>query len=692
MKRNQRSEWRARCVGLVVVLVATWSYALGFDRVAFRDASHFYGPTYSWMARQSEWFPLWNDRVGWGQPLAGETTPAVFYPVRLLVYSAMMPWIDPITDDHWPLNVYMVIHLMIASWAMYSLVRRLGGTVAGAIIASIAYPMSGSVVFLMTNPPFLVGAAWLPVWADRILEVPHRIEGPSGRTRRVIWIGIAIAASILGGDPQTVAQFMLLAVAIHFFRYLKYRRLDQIPFLSVCSGLLLAVALSAPQCLTSFAFAIQSDRATMDERTFLTTPPIGSHAAEARQFSIPPWHWIQLVSPAASGSHMPLNRRWMSALPAEPKMWTPSVYVGVGVLVLAVGAAVSNRRWAILGLSAVMMSAGVFGPVWYARWFFGFGDGIDDAVGGPWWLIHGFIPVFDAFRYPAKYAVFVSLALAAMAGCAFSDERIVLGKRAALICFGLIGILGLLSFMIGEQTHVDRWYGPLDWKGAMLELRVSLIVSATLLVVWFGVCRFVLNPRIRSTTLVAVTALEFILFAAWALPEAPSSQVQAMVMARGQTPLSSDRRYLRTSIGNDFPERWKLLSSSMRSVDVEAEQIATKFGRYHLHDNAAVFNSITTMRFSDVDAFWESLPERKRGYSNSDDLWREVGIDSVFYRSEGGSLVERALVKKPLLSKAVAPSRPVGFMFAVVLSLVGWSACLVWIGRHSLAARQHSIG
>ena len=171
-------KWGGPFIGplCIVVLMATvWT---GRDRLAFRDVSHFYTPLYQYVGERCAerpltyfWSAMWNPLDQTGMPLAGETTTAVYYPVRHLVYLIAS------LVDHSPTELaspnelpedaslalawYVTLHLVLASLAAYWAARRLGSQPAFSAIASLVYPLSGSVLFLTTNPPFLVGAAWL---------------------------------------------------------------------------------------------------------------------------------------------------------------------------------------------------------------------------------------------------------------------------------------------------------------------------------------------------------------------------------------------------------------------------------------------------------------------------------------------------------------------------------------------------
>ncbi|MCG8650165.1 MAG: hypothetical protein MI861_10040, partial [Pirellulales bacterium] len=150
--------WTSRLIAPAVLLGLFLTTLIGSERLAFRDVSHFYTPLYDYLAQRSQqqWLPLWNPLDQMGMPLVGESTTAFFYPVRYLIY--LLPW-SASTAMAW----YVVFHLGLASWTAQRCARWAGATRLSATASGIIYPLSGAVLFLYTNPPFLVGAAWLPI-------------------------------------------------------------------------------------------------------------------------------------------------------------------------------------------------------------------------------------------------------------------------------------------------------------------------------------------------------------------------------------------------------------------------------------------------------------------------------------------------------------------------------------------------
>src|SRR6185436_15308609 len=94
----------------------------------------------------------------------------------------------------------------------------------------------------------------------------------------------------------------------------------------------------------------------------------------------------------------PTNRRWFSLLPAEGRLWTPILYLGILPVIIAVGAMCAPARnsreawlkW-LLVLS-LLASLGYFGLGWLLREFAGATgiqsvslDTVGNPVGGLYW-------------------------------------------------------------------------------------------------------------------------------------------------------------------------------------------------------------------------------------------------------------------------------------------------------------------
>ena len=385
----------------VVIVLLFGPTLIGVDRLAFRDVSHFYLPLYDYVAERCsrEWLPLWNPLDQTGMPLVGETTTAVLYPIRYAVFAL------PIPSDV-ALNWYIVLHLVLASLTSRWAAIRSGAGPMAATLAGVIYPLSGSVLFLYSNPPFLVGAAWLPL----VLAALITREQMAGLTRCLI-AAPSMAMMILGGDPQAALHAMLVAATVVVVRGARHGMKSNqrnIAF-AVFVAPALAALLAAPQIAASLSWSSQSDRLhAIDNRAWHEPPAQGSHRHNAMEFSLPPWHAASLLSPNVAGRLFPTNQRISVFLSGDGRMWTPSVYLGL-LAALAIISRLMHRKWDVwIAISVVsfLMSMGHFGLVWVLQQIPGVLPNVDSAIGGPYWLLYWGLPGYDSFRYPVKWLPF----------------------------------------------------------------------------------------------------------------------------------------------------------------------------------------------------------------------------------------------------------------------------------------------
>lgn len=575
--------------GAVTGLFA-WLFAdtlFGSGMFVFRDAAHFYYPLFEFIA--DEWaagrVPLWNPYENLGMPLAGNPAASVFYPGKLV-------FAPPIAYP-WAYKTYIMAHLLLAAYAAYRLARHWRASVEAAGVCALSYAFSGNVLFTYCNVVFLVGAAWLPLAmlaADRMLAggsqgsgVRGQGSGVRGQGRRVRWavgFGVVLALMVLGGDPQMAYNAGLLAVMYALWLWLYesplslwqrvkqavgcverttttqgdrgQRPLGDLPVrcthpahllrsrpallaLAAATGL----ALSAVQVLPSAEFVAHSGRAAECTAAglILGRSKPGTHGEHRYHFSVGPWRLAEYLWPNFGGRQFPVHRRWLEVIPAEGRVWTPSLYMGLLPLLWALSAmrlrggrrrgrsprcceptdspghlAELRDRW--LGWSvvlAVLASFGWYGLGWLAQEIHTAAGGAAAAAwpvgapfGGLYWLMTLILPGYAYFRYPAKLLVVGALGLSVLAARGF--DRVFAGPsdrfRRGLVWLGgasLCGAVGALAvgpFWGGwfSQVEPDPLFGPLDTNGAANDLLGAFVQTA----VWCGLFWWLLGRRGRT--------------------------------------------------------------------------------------------------------------------------------------------------------------------------------------------------
>ncbi len=602
-------------------LIAMFAGVLsGRDRLAFRDVGYFYTPLYQYVAEQchgQSWGAwgnaIWNPRDQTGMPLAGETTTAVFYPLRMLVYA-------PSWSAETALGVYVVLHLIIASLTAYHAARRFRCDPWSAAVAGVVYPFSGMVLFLATNPPFLVGAAWMPLLLTPLIDWRTVNAKLVEIGRPVVVPAIAMAMIILGGDPPTALHAMILAVVVQgawlatgYWRRTSPLReqLRTVMAIVVQMAVIVALAsvLAAPQIAASLAWSARSDR--VQHASTPGTPGTPKVHDQAYAFSVPPWRLAELLAPNLYGSPWPVNTRWDRLMfddgrtRPETALWTPSLYSGLLLPVLLVlgwtrGRLFSLTRfsrhgWALLIVFVLSMAAalGAYGPVY--RW------------------LHEFVPGYDSLRYPAKWLPFAAFSLAI--GCAMlvrrhrvawcrenrkPTENIPVNRSRKLAStLALVGLIvasgwtaAVISRMRGRVS--DPFWGPFVPELAHWQFLFSMACVAV-------VVTMIVSIRRPWWWLVWV-AIDLCVAHHQLVPRI--DRAAELRLLAGEQHDTSSLRWMRVIEDGSFPTQWSEHSDRDRMLTVEAGLRLARFGRWHLEHDDAVVNNIVSIGSYELAEFW----------------------------------------------------------------------------------------
>jgi len=519
---------------ILVTILVSFSPALFSDRsFAFRDAAHFYAPLFRWI--QAEWgagrIPLWNPLDDLGTPVAADVTSSVFYPGKL-VFALPISFATAF-------KLFIVGHVLLAGITMYVAARSWRRGYPAATLAALAYAMGGNVLFQYCNCPYLVGAAWMPL---AVASLPGTFQKKNGAGP---WtLSVAMSLMILGGDPQAAYHTILLLVT--YWLMYQWRRAwrDMDGWRVILKILTVAALLSAVQWVPSAEWAKASERYRADHpRTvyelvgglaekhqecrehetcqhpwhhgIVGNPTPNTHEHGIYSFSVGYWRWPELLWPNLSGQTFPVHTRWLKIIPAEGRAWTPSLYMGLLPVVLAITQfrfrrGQRRRRWLTgVVLLAALGGAGIYGGGWLCREF-AYGvwgqphtPDVGPQAGGVYWWMTVFLPNYVLFRYPAKLWCVAALAISLLAsfGC---DDLLRGPRRAPLKTLGvLLGtsllMVGLLWFLKDQWTEwlssvpADRLFGPLDVAKSRDSLLGSFfhtgLVSGVL-----GICCWLYQP------------------------------------------------------------------------------------------------------------------------------------------------------------------------------------------------------
>lgn len=609
----------------------------------FRDAAHYYYPLFDWTAR--EWgegrIPTWNPQEDLGVPITADATSSVFYPAKILF---ALPCSFPLRY-----KLYIIGHVFLAALGAYCLARHHRCGSIPAAMAGLSYALGGSVVFQYCNVVYLIGAAWLPFaiadadWAIRRRSRSHAVR-----------LGVVLALMILGGDVLCAYHTLLFIVLFAWLARPGTMR-ARMAFCTTWQPLLLSVVtmfvLAAVQFLPSFYWAKEGTRTAISgPRSIYEIPfyfghssncvhadfpeehPTGkrqwatllgathpeTHHAEVFDFSVAPWRLAELVWPNITGRPFPTNQRWITAIPAEGRSWTPSLYVGLlpfvlSVLTLRYRRGQTIRRWySWMAVLAIIAGMGVYGLGWLCDEIrFGLGHNqrltsIGPSFGGLYWAMTSLLPGYVYFRYPAKIWVFANLALSQLGAIGwryhgeFDSRRLTRSVGWVLIATllgGLVYLLGsapLRQFISGARS--DTLFGPIVVDEAMGGIGHSLLHTTILcggLLAIFWAKRNGSLARSFGQVCLGLVALDLLVATWWMIPLAPASAWQPDPQPMKGVVFRETRNY--------YPPAWFHTSSDQRPLDGLVYDRQTLYPRYALLSGTRVLGSRQGMRDRDIE-------------------------------------------------------------------------------------------
>ncbi len=280
-------------------------------------------------------------------------------------------------------------------------------------------------------------------------------------------------------------------------------------------------------------------------------------------FSLPPWHLATTLWPTLGGNYLPRNSRLFAVIPAEGRMWIPSLYFGCLPCLLVLTALVRKKnrlsRTLLVAASLSLLAAlGNYSPVWLLREFLnslgmiGLADQLPpDPASGLYWLLCSTIPAYELFRYPAKWTVWLVAACCLLAARQLNDQPTALRPPISnyiqrlvksISAIGLIACGGLWWLALNStanSTGLNAWLAtaaPDAWLGTPEASAVAWSLSIA-----FAVPLCVLWLNLSSGKWAMVTLVEMTLCAScWVsfLPP-PALSVQTAIPINNSDPASS---------------------------------------------------------------------------------------------------------------------------------------------------------
>jgi hypothetical protein len=324
--------------------------------------------------------PVWMPEISGGRPLLPNPNAGSMYPVRPVLSVLPFPM---------AMRLFPILHWIVAGIGMIVLTRLLGTSRAASWVAAVTYVFSGVGVGEVFFPHVHPGVALLPwiVWA-----VARPVSGVAGR---ILPLSLLFSLVFLAGDVFTGAIAVLASLIWIFVHAEGVGRIREVGLL--LTSLLLATLLALPQVLATILWIPETNRAV-----------VGMKLEESLFYSISPFRLLELLVPFPFGSTWTLEnaRVWgWSVFHSRPIGLYPTLYAGafaVVALVVTRKSTVAGARFAkILLVTGLVLS--VTPSLLPHRWHY--------------------LPSPLPLRYPEKFAVAVTFAIAVLTAIAFDRIR-----------------------------------------------------------------------------------------------------------------------------------------------------------------------------------------------------------------------------------------------------------------------------
>ncbi len=370
--------------------------------------------------------PLWNPNQGLGGPLLATQQTGVLYPPNWL-HLALPPQ---------PAFVWLAFaHLALAAALAGALARSLGAGTVGSVAAGLLYATSLQLWSNVWAPPALYTAAWVP---GVLLAVERAVARPGAG--RAAALAAVLGLLILAGGPYALGMTALAATvtggASLLRALLRTRRVPFAALATIAIGVSAGGLLAAPQLLPSIELIRQSARATgpLDEQSAGLTGEVYDLGASVRSLV------QQGVSDGVPGIASPV----------------------LAVLAVLLAGCGRVRAAVLLGVAALALVLSF--P--------------NDAP------LHAFarrLPLFGDVRFPFRYRLISTLAIAVCAGIGISRIEQRGGQRGVVAATLIAGIaLALQAWPIAHAFHRMANVFPLEQPRGSGGLFAALATKADL--------------------------------------------------------------------------------------------------------------------------------------------------------------------------------------------------------------------
>jgi hypothetical protein len=393
LKPRAFSQYRLAFVLLMLsVALVFWRALFTSDVLFYRDITYLHY-AHSFELRElvhSGWPPLWNPYEHFGEPITANPVYLLFYPTT---------WLGWLLPAAYGFKLHYIIHFFLAAAGSFLLARRAGLGPFACYLAGALFVFSGPVMSLGNFVNFLPAAAWMPLV---VLAADYQVR--RGGCRGALLFGSAIALQFFCGEPLTSLATAMLAAGWVFALYGDWRgklwaRVNRTLAARLTGGFALAAGLAAVQLFPAAWHARTTERAAE------------LSLSRGLFWSLHPIKFLDILIPEFWGNSLLNSTPWLEV---DGPYLLLSVFIGVIPVVFAVIALLRARSraswfWGASGLAALLLALGKMTPLGEVFYFA--------------------VPIFQVARFPAKFLIPASLALAQLAAIGVEQMASGAGSR-----------------------------------------------------------------------------------------------------------------------------------------------------------------------------------------------------------------------------------------------------------------------
>ena len=423
---------KALALGIFVAAALTLCWPMLGGRFLLGDDQYVAGYSFRLYGAQMFWetghIPQWNPYLFGGMPFIAAMHGDIFYP------TAWLRWFLPVDTA---INLGFAVHLVLAGFAMYLLLRALGASWTAGVVGGVGYEMTGIVASLVKpgHDGKLFVSALAPL-AFLALVRAVRDRRPGGYALLALVVGLGLLSPHYQMTYYLLVAAGLWALYLAFFAPERPARRDGTVVVALALGaVLLGVTLSAIQALPFLSYIPFSPRGEGG----------GSGGWEyAVSYSLPPEELFTTILPQFNGVLESYWGRNFFKLHTE--------YLGAAVVSLAVFGLGDRARirtiraLAVVAILFLLVALGGYTP-FYTLWY-------------------EVMPMMKKVRAPGMAFFLVALPVAIWAG--FGADRLLrrevtvkslavpLGVVGAIALLGMLGVLGSVATLFASEEQAPR--------------------------------------------------------------------------------------------------------------------------------------------------------------------------------------------------------------------------------------------